>query len=148
MDFSYKEKSLLVSLAITVVVFGMYFFTIFSNDLLESGSNLDIWDVIKPVVLVVILESIMQALLAGRGHEMIDERDLLIEKTAYKYAYWVLSGGVFLLIVQLLIAGTFDRGDIFSSMGTIGLANVILLLFILAELTNFITQLVSYRRGV
>ena len=148
MDFSYKEKSLLVSLAITVVVFGMYFFTIFSNNLLESGGNLDIWDVIKPVVLVIILESIMQALLAGRGHEMTDERDLLIEKTAYKYAYWVLSAGVFLLIVQLLIAGTFDRGDIFSSMGTVGLANVILLLFILAELTSFITQLVYYRRGV
>ena len=102
MDFSYKEKSLLVSLAITVVVFGMYFFTIFSNDLLESGSNLDIWDVIKPVVLVIILESIIQALLAGREHEMIDERDLLIEKTAYKYAYRVLSAGVFLLIVLLL----------------------------------------------
>ena len=28
MDFSYKEKSLLASLAITVVVFGMYFFRI------------------------------------------------------------------------------------------------------------------------
>ena len=146
MNMSYKEKSLLASLGATLLVFGWYFYQVFSNQMFNIGHEFTFNDILKPIILFVVLEIIIQSFLAGKNKE--DERDALIELTSYRNSYWVLSVGVWFLLIQLLYVGSGGWYDILENSSTAFISHLLLLFVVLAEVTNFITQLYHYRKGI
>ena len=146
MDMSYKEKSLLASLGATLLVFGWYFYQVFSNQMFNIGYEFTFNDIFKPIILFVVLEIIIQSFLAGKNKE--DERDALIELTSYRNSYWVLSVGVWFLLIQLLYVGSGDWYDIWENSSMVFISHLLLLFVVLAEVTSFITQLYHYRKGI
>ena len=146
MDMSYKEKSLLASLGATLLVFGWYFYQVFSNQMFNIGHEFTFNDIFKPIILFVVLEIIIQSFLAGKNKE--DERDALIELTSYRNSYWVLSVGVWFLLIQLLFVGSGDWYDILENSSMALISHLLLLFVVLAEVTSFITQLYHYRKGI
>ncbi|MDC0172692.1 hypothetical protein OAK26_02980 [Gammaproteobacteria bacterium] len=146
MDMSYKEKSLLASLGATLLVFGWYFYQVFSNQMFNIGHEFTFNDIFKPIILFVVLEIIIQSFLAGKNKE--DERDALIELTSYRNSYWVLSVGVWFLLIQLLYVGSGGWYDIWKNSSTAFISHLLLLFVVLAEVTSFITQLYHYRKGI
>ena len=146
MDMSYKEKSLLASLCATLLVFGWYFYQVFTNQMFNIGYEFTFNDIFKPIILFVVLEIIIQSFLARKNKD--DERDALIELTSYRNSYWVLSVGVWFLLIQLLYVGTGGWYDILESSSMPFISHLLLLFVVLAEVTNFITQLYYYRKGI
>ena len=152
MNFSYREIGLIASLAVTLLVFGNYFLGFFANiDAATSGQN-GSSDLIRLVILVVILEVIIHSFLAILYVEQLrDERDQLIQRMAYRNSYWFLIVSLWFVVVQLLAIGSdgwfgVDYLALFTT--SYGLAHLLLLLFVLAEVINFITQLYYYRKGI
>jgi|TARA_B100001750_G_C15267054_1_gene475609 hypothetical protein len=151
MDFSYKEKSLIASLGVTLLVFGWYFYAIFSNLTLIENQQLNLNLLIYAIILIVILEIIIHSFLAIRNRNYVeDERDKTIEIASYRHGYWTLSIGIWLLLFHLAIEGSgtwnFYHNLVFTSPAY--LANLLLLFFVLSEVISFITQLYYYRKGV
>ena len=103
-------------------------------------------DIFKPIILFVVLEIIIQSFLVGKNKE--DERDALIELTSYRNSYWVLSVGVWFLLIQLLYVGSGDWYDIWENSSMVFISHLLLLFVVLAEVTSFITQLYHYRKGI
>jgi hypothetical protein len=147
MNYSLKEKGLIASLIITLIVFGDYFIDVFrSLNSTEPNQN-GLMNIITVVILIAVLEAIIHSILAGVNDEVEDERDKLIERLSYRNAYWVLCVGAWFLIAQVFLDATF-MPIVGLTTTPFGLANLILFAFILAEVIMFITQLYYYRKGV
>jgi hypothetical protein len=145
MDFSSKEKGLIASLGVTLLIFGWYFYGAFTNLKLNPEPP-GFVEIIIPIVLIAVLESIIQMFVSFKNKsQLADERDKLIEKISYRYGYWVLSACIWFLMVQILIDTRFDHLPILTTPG--GMFHLLLLFFVLAEVTNFIAQLYYYRKG-
>ena len=145
MDFSYKEKGLIASLGVTLLIFGWYFYGAFTNLKLNPEPP-GFVEIIIPIVLIAVLESIIQMFVSFKNKsQLADERDKLIEKISYRYGYWVLSACIWFLMVQILIDTRFDHLPILTTPS--GMFHLLLLFFVLAEVTNFIAQLYYYRKG-
>ncbi|MFT5484659.1 MAG: hypothetical protein ACI9GW_003327 [Halieaceae bacterium] len=71
MDLSYKEKSLIASLGVTLLVFGWYFHTIFSNLTLIENQKPNLNLLIYSVVLIVILKIIIHSFLTSRNSDVV-----------------------------------------------------------------------------
>lgn len=146
MNFSFKEKGLLVSLVVTVAVFGWYFLGAFNGMQLQPDLP-SLTEIIGLLILLIVFESIAQASIASIfRNEAEDERDRLITRVSYRNSYWVISAGVWLLLVQLLSSEQFDYDSVLVTPN--GVFHVLLLAFVLAEITNFVTQFYYYRKGV
>ena len=156
MNFSYKEKSLITSLVVTLLIFGRYFFGVFSNVTATPSEQFDFSDVIRVIILIAILEGIIKWFFSKKDEaDLVDERDKLIDTKSYRNSYWALCVGVWFILVQLLFESTgipsiSDRFSlqhyIFSSPTYI--AHLLLLFFVLSEVIHFSTQLFYYRKGV
>ena len=146
MDFSYKEKGLIASLGVTLLIFGWYLYGAFSN--LSSNPELPGFvEIITLIVLIAVLEIIIQGILASKNKSLLeDERDKLIEKISYRYGYWFLSACIWFLIVQILFDARFDHLPVLTTPN--GMFHLLLLFFVLAEVTNFVAQLYHLRKGV
>jgi hypothetical protein len=145
MDFSSKEKGLIASLGVTLLIFGWYFYGAFTNLKLNPEPP-GFVEIIIPIVLIAVLESIIQMFVSFKNKsQLADERDKLIEKISYRYGYWVLSACIWFLMVQILMDTRFDHLPILTTPG--GMFHLLLLFFVLAEVTNFIAQLYYYRKG-
>ena len=146
MDFSYKEKGLIASLGVTLLIFGWYLYGAFSNLSLKAEPP-GFGEIITLIVLIAVLEIIIQGILASKNKSLLeDERDKLIEKISYRYGYWFLSACIWFLMVQILIDARFDHLPVLTTPN--GMFHLLLLFFVLAEVTNFVAQLYYYRKGV
>ena len=146
MDFSYKEKGLIASLGVTLLIFGWYLYGAFSNLLLNPEPP-GFGEIITLIVLIAVLEIIIQGILASKNKSQLeDERDKLIEKISYRYGYWFLSACIWFLMVQILIDARFDHLPVLTTPN--GMFHLLLLFFVLAEVTNFVAQLYHHRKGV
>lgn len=139
---SFKEKSILSSLILTVVVFGYYFvqaFNTIDSSLLEITNRVGFF--IGAVVFMVLLEIVLHIVLAitnkNESNKPNDERDSLIELKATRISYYILVVGIFTVGISILF-----------SFDTLLLANIMLLFFVIAEIVGFSMQLYYYRRGV
>ncbi|MBT5203214.1 MAG: hypothetical protein HOL98_07145 [Gammaproteobacteria bacterium] len=143
---SYKEKSLIASLGITLLIFGWYLYGAFS--ILSLNPELPGFvEIIILIVWVVVLESIIQSFIAIKNKSQLeDERDKLIEKVAYRYSYGVLSVGIWFLMMQILFDTWFDNHLMLTT--PYGMFHWLLLFFVLSEVVRFGTQLYYYRKGV
>ena len=145
MDFSYKEKGLIASLGVTLLIFGWYLYGAFSNLSLKAEPP-GFGEIITLIVLIAVLEIIIQGILASKNKSLLeDERDKLIEKISYRYGYWFLSAGIWFLMVQILFDTRFDHLPVLTTPN--GMFHLLLLFFVLAEVTNFVVQLYYYRKG-
>ena len=143
---SYKEKSLIASLGITLLIFGWYLYGAFS--ILSLNPELPGFvEIIILIVWVVVLESIIQSFIAIKNKSQLeDERDKLIEKVAYRYSYGVFSVGIWFLMMQILLDTWFDNHLMLTT--PYGMFHWLLLFFVLSEVVRFGTQLYYYRKGV
>ena len=145
MDFSYKEKGLIASLGVTLLIFGWYFYGTFTNLKLNPEPP-GFAEIIILIVLIAVLESIIQMFVSFKNKsQLADERDKLIEKISYRYGYWVLSACIWFFMVQILLDTRFDHLPILTTPS--GMFHLLLLFFVLAEVTNFLAQLYYYRKG-
>jgi len=142
MNISFKEKSILTSLIITILIFGYYFIYIFRamNDPNPNESEL-IGFFFRMVVLMIIIEIASHITLAiafkKEANEGYDERDKIIELKAIKISYWILILGVLITGVNIII----EISPLIS-------ANILWLIFIIAEITGDTIKLFYYKRGI
>jgi hypothetical protein len=140
MDLSYQEKSILGSLLAVGVVFGYYFATVL-RDISRSEfdcASLPIGRLVLAVVAIVVIEIVYHILLALESKpEPKDERDTLIASKAYRNAYFLLSAGIFVVMCAVMLA-----------FKPFLIVNLVLFVWVLAELAQFVTQLFYYRRGL
>lgn len=146
MDLSYKEKALIASLGVTVLIFGWYLYGAFSTLSLDPTAP-GLVEIIVLIVWVVAFEASIQGVLAFRNRSGLeeDEREKLIEKTSYLYSYWFLCGCLCFLMGNILLADWLDYASVLITPN--GMFHVLLLFFVLAEVTNLIVQLYYHRRG-
>ncbi len=147
MDLSYQEKSILGSLLSMVVVYGYYFSRALNDIGRADFASRTIGRLIFTVVAIVVIEIVYHIVLAlETGVEPKDERDVLIERKAYRNAYLSLATGAWLMITYAIAAGLLS--DTAQSILTPFLTvNLLLLAMVAAELTKLLTQLFYYRRG-
>ena len=146
MNMSYKEKSLIASLGVTLLIFGWYLYGAF----LKLSLNPEpprFGAIIIFIVLVIISEGIIQSFVALKNKSPLeDERDKLIERISYRYSYGFLSVCIWFLMVQILLDTWFDNHLILTT--PYGMFHFLLLFFVLSEVIRFGTQLYYYRKGV
>ena len=146
MNMSYKEKSLIASLGVTLLLFGWYFYGAFSNLSLNPEPP-GLSAIIILIVLVIISEGIIQSFLALKNKSPLeDERDKLIERISYRYSYGFLSVCIWFLMVQILLDTRFDNHLMLTT--PYGMFHFLLLFFVLSEVIRFGTQLYYYRKGI
>ena len=145
---STKEKSLLASLVITLLVFGNFFLNTLELALADEPIANISTSLINVVISVIILEIIVQSLLTSlSASQKDDERDQLIERMSFRNGYLCLSVGMWIWIAQTTIP-TWWTDLPYSPYLTGALVPVLLLLlFVIAEVTVTVTRLFYYRRG-
>ena len=148
-DVSTKEKSLLASLFITLLVFGNFFVDILEvvlsgEPMASVGTSL-----VAAVISGIILEIIAQSLLASlRASQKDDERDRLIERMSFRNGYLCLSVGLWIWIAQSTIPTWWTDLPSSSYMTGALVPVLLLLLFVIAEVTMTVTRLFYYRHGL
>jgi len=151
MDFSFKEKSVIVSLVVTLLIFGWYFYRVFFNLALTANEALSVSDLIGIITLIVILEIVIHAFVAIREKSPVEnERDKLIELVSCRNGYWTLCVGIWFLFIHLIIEGSATWFNLYHNlifMSPSYLAHLLLLFFVLAEVVFFVTQIYYYRKG-
>ena len=139
MNKSFHEKSIWISLITISLIFGYYFVRVFmmaSQDEINVVENIVL--LISVIVMVIIVEVVFHIILALRARPQIqDERDRLIELKATRNAYFVLAFGIFLPIVCIA-----------ASVRPFIVAHVIMFIFVLSEIAQFLSQLFYYRKGI
>ena len=151
MDLSYRERSILGSLAATVVVFGLYFaklLRVSRGGPLEAGDVL--WMMIAAVIALIAIEIVFHILISvGAGEPPPDERDKLIAARAGRNAGVALAVAANVLIVTILLNEVL-RGVTGAAMGLtpVVIAQVVLLALIVAQVFQYASQLYYYRRGM
>ena len=146
-NMSTKEKSLLASLVITLLVFGNFFLNTLELALADEPIANIGTSLINVVISVIILEIIVQSLLASlSSSQEDDERDLLIERISFRNGYVCLSVGIWIWIAQTTIPIWWvDLPQTYLPEALVPV--VLLLLFVIAEVTVTVTRLFYYRRG-
>ena len=146
---SFREKTAWICLISTVAVYLPYFghvYRLFARGELYVGTSLVAF--IGAVVAQVVLAAAGAiAVTIGSNRERRDERDAAIDLKAYHFAYVILitacglaAGGIF---ARALTHAPSARG-----LEPVAIAQLLLLCFVVAEAARYLTQAVSYRRGV
>ena len=140
---SFKEKSIWISLIVTILIFGFYFvfaFTEMKNNSPEGALGTIAGIFIGVIILIIVMEIILHSVIAivfrKEASEKEDERDKIIELKGSRFSYIILAVGVWITGFSLFFVSS-----------PIMMAHILLLFFILAEITGFATQLYFYRRG-
>ena len=145
---SFREKSAWACTITTLVVFVPYFanvFRRFGRDDLYSAPLLTAF--IAAVIFAVILNVAAHIAIAIRsGREQRDERDLAIESKSLRNAYAVLAFSS-MSIVCALVAAASTPTPWHRLLAPAFVSQMLLLCFIVAETTKYVTQAISYRLG-
>lgn len=144
MNASFQQKSTGVSLVIVLSIAIYYFMNVVG--MIQTGAALQAntalptgyWQLaIATLVLLIVVEAALQAVLAiGAGRVPAPaQRDHSVALKANRNAYTVLAVGVFM---------TF--GSLFFTPTSFVMGNILLFVFVLAEITRFASQLIYYRQ--
>lgn len=151
MSLSYQEKSALASLVAVLLVFWYYFAAVrqlMQSDELHAVSALGL--MIGAVVVLVIIEIVFQILVAVISRSTAtDERDKLISAKAARNSGILLGAGTITLILAILaseIRG--GLGDAQIMLTPILIAQWLLLLMVMAQVFEYLSQIFYYRRGI
>ncbi len=139
MSITFQEKSIIVTLTTTLIIFSGYFvtaFTMLAQPDVPEASIIALF--IGAVVLMVAVQIGVHVIIAlFSKHEESDERDKLIKLKATRISYYVLVAGIWATAVSPAL---------WSS--TFMILNLLILSFMLSAIIGQISQLVMYRRGV
>ena len=139
MNLSYREQSIWGSLAITLIVYGYYFATVFSGAQPSQIDRTALARLIGAVFVIVVIEIAYHILIVLKSKvEPKDERDILIETKAYRNAYLLLVADLFTLMGTVVVFGL-------TPLLTV---NLMLLSVVISEIVKYLTQLFFYRRGI
>jgi hypothetical protein len=137
MEFTFKEKSLVLMFATTLLAFGYYFSAILPQDGVNIGAE-HIALFASVLVIMVIVQIVGHIVIAVvGGPEESDERDRLIALKGVRNASYLLGTGV---IVSIGCALTTDGNFIF--------VHVLFAFMVVAQLLENASQLYYYWRGV
>ena len=149
-DPSFQEKSVWGSF-LALAGFSVYYFaSVFGMYRSEAGVDTDrVGDLgISLLVGLIVIEIVYHAVIAGSsGSAESDERDHWIETRASRNAYIALGIGTFALVVHLLVGEAWGSPPYPEAVAPFGMANLLLLALVLAELVKYISQIVYYRAG-
>lgn len=141
MSITFREKSLWLLLASLCAAFAAYFAFALSNASAHVEST-QVVAFIGIIVVFVVVQIIGHALLGIASRRELaakiqsDERDALVRLKSARLSSYVLAVGVFCS----LCVGVFVRGNF-------AFVHVLLAFWVLAQATEYATQLVLYRRG-
>ncbi len=134
----FRAKSAGVSLVVVLII-GIYYLVnalpLFSMDEAVPDGALNL--LITTVVLIVVVEVALQIVLfVGAGQiEKRTERDNAVAAKASRNAYLVLTAGTFAAFASM-----------FAGFTPFAMGSVLLLVFLLAEVVKFASQVVYYQR--
>ena len=145
MNLTFKEKSLWLMLIGLLVFSGFYSYTVSQvNQLIQPDANWLAMKVLPQMVGLFIAATLLLVIISVVGHIVIalidrrsdeDERDKLIELKGERVGGYVLVNGVFFaLCISVISSGNF----LFT--------HVLLAFWLLAQMANFATQLIIYRK--
>ena len=130
--FSFKEKSLLISLLALVVIYGGYFARAFSG---ESEPTLAamLETMIALVIALVVVHVVFHIVISlDDVEEAEDERDKAVRRRAAVVGYNVLFAAMLLITGRLLVLGSF-AGESGAPMSQVDLANLMLAAMVVSE---------------
>ena len=140
MNLSYQEKRIWINLSTQLLVYGVYFFELWRN-------RVTVGALVEVIVAIAVLQIVLQSVLAITARrERKDERDVAIERRAYRNAYNILVGAL-LLCVSLLAVHAFDPNIHHEFRPSpFHVINVLLFVLLVAEAGKLLSQLVLYRK--
>ncbi|MBD3584609.1 hypothetical protein HHX48_02530 [Salinimonas sp. HHU 13199] len=151
--FSFREKSLWVSLLVTVIIASIYadniYHALIAGDAVRPQESAAL--ILRVVVSFIIIEVVLHLALAmdnqrGAG-EKEDERERGYRLVGTNAAYWVLAIGVISCIVQQVINHytPMESSSAFIRYALAPIELKLLTIFWIAEMVRFTTELYLYR---
>lgn len=138
---SFREKSTWVLLAVTVIVYGLYFSTTIRRALVNGvpdvADNVRLFGAVVLMVILSVVAHIVIAILSPKEADTADERDRLIELRGDQRAGYVMAVALFSTL-GLALAGA----------SVFWIAHAALAGLVVSELVKAVTKLIDYRRGV
>ncbi|TWX55717.1 hypothetical protein [Colwellia hornerae] len=150
---SYRAISILVSLLITLGIWGNYtlgVINLYQRQLfsVETMYGLLFSAVIYTIFLEIILQTTLAIFKHKEANDKSDERDKIISRRANSYAYKILSFGVFCvtfyILFPVLAQFTFSMPGLAKEYE---IMHLIIAFSLLAEVICSSVKLISYRRG-
>ena len=134
---SFKEKSNWLTIVTLLLAFGTYFGSVWSER--NTVDPLPVGTLVAATLIFIVVQATVQGVLAAVLPEEARQRPTELERQAdqkaHRVAYLVLVFGVFAAFV-LLLAGA----------SALWLFQTVLFFFVLAELTRFVTEIITLRR--
>ena len=150
---SYKERSIWVSLAITLYIWFNYFSELYwavqQDSLTVSSMKSALFTVVTMTIALEILHHIVIAVIDNKNTNYgEDERDKQISLFGSQSAYYILSFTTIAAILHLLFP-LMSQGlvDVLNLPSEYAIINIIIFGALTAEVTKFSTQIFYYRRG-
>ena len=137
---AFREKSAWISLLVTLVVYGVYFF--YFGRALSHGREFGVGGPISlAVVAIVVLQIILQVISAALSPEAersapVDERERQIQRAADAGGFYVLQVAVMCAIVTVYFASSWS------------VANAALAALVTGQIARYALVIVGYRRGL
>ena len=151
---SFREKSLWVSLLVSVVIASIFGDSVYTLMFLQPNTSLDDTTalIMRITTAFIILEVALHIALAMNQQEDAntpeDERERYHRLTANNAGYWVLSAGIVSCVIQQMINNHIDF-DVQNSYSNYALAPIelkLVLIFWLSEVTRFGTEIYYFRK--
>ncbi len=156
--YSFKEKSILISLLAITVLYGGYFYELVASGVSLSDPDQSLAAMLKSmlgiVIALVVVHIIFHIVISlDDVEEAEDERDKAVARRASVFGFNVLFVVVLLVTGRILILGAWAESDQsgavpYAGAGVYEIANLLLAGLIASEIVYYGAQLYFYRRGV
>ncbi|MGB1263769.1 MAG: hypothetical protein ACPG52_12730 [Cognaticolwellia sp.] len=150
---SYKERSILISLAITLYIWYHYFSELYGSAQQGTLTTTSMQSALLAVVIMTIVleigHHIVIAIIDNKNvNQGEDERDKLISLMGSRHAYYILSFTAVTAVLHLLFP-VMTQGLVLALElpNEYVIINIIIFGALVAEITKFATQVFYYRRG-
>lgn len=150
---SYKERSIWVSIAITIYIWFNYFSTLYwaaqQDTLTTSVMQSALLTVVIMTIVLEIFHHIVIAIIDNKNANYDeDERDKKITLLGTQHAYYILSFTTIAAVLHLLFPFMSQRLESLLNLpNEYVIINIIIFGALVAEIVKFATQVFYYRRG-
>ncbi len=146
--FSYKEKSILISLVAVAGIYGGYFYDLLSGRTEQTMAAM-LATMAAIVVALVVVHIIFHIVISlDDVEEAEDERDKAVSRRASVFGFNVLFIAVLLVTGRIIILGGSADGAEAALPGSFEIANLLLAGLVASEVVYYAAQLFFYRWGV
>lgn len=137
---SYRERSLYVSLAVELLVYGPYFFLHTDNSVNKVAGM-----ILAIIVLQVILQSAIAAFTRNR---VTDERDSLIALRGYRVGYFTVTSLMVVGLGMLWVHASMGQLPMNGRMLGLHFLSVFFGILVISDIAKTVTEIVAYRRAL